>query len=174
VTYTDGNATAKGPLASTSVGPIVNVNDAPVIGSLGAAVTYTENAARVLVFSAATFSDADTAIFTGGRLTVTNTNGQATDTLAIVPTSLITVSGSNVLFSGTVIGSFTGGTAKTPLVFTFNNQTSAGRIQLVLRAIGFAHSSENPITTARSISVEATDGVGGKSTLQSKLVNVVA
>ena len=96
------------------------------------------------------------------------------DTLAIVPTSLITVSGSNVLFSGTVIGSFTGGTAKTPLVFTFNNQTSAGRIQLVLRAIGFAHSSENPITTARSISVEATDGVGGKSTLQSKLVNVVA
>jgi len=28
VTYTDGNATAEGPLASTSIGPVVNVNDA--------------------------------------------------------------------------------------------------------------------------------------------------
>jgi len=173
VEVTDGVG-GKSTLQSKLVNVVAGSSSAPVVGSIGSTVTYAENAPRVLVFSAATVTDTDTTLFTGGTLTVTNTNGQATDTLAIVPTSLVTVSGSNVLYLGTVIGSFTGGAAKTPLVFTFNNQTYAGRLQLVLRAIGFADSSSTPVTTARSITVEVTDDVGGKSVLQSKLVNVVA
>ncbi len=137
-------------------------------------MSYVENAARVLVFPSATVADADTTLFAGGKLTVTNTNGQATDSLAIVPTSLITVSSTNVLYLGTVIGSFTAGTAKIPLVFSFNHLSNAARIQVVIRAIGFADSSGTPVTTARSVTVEVTDGAGGKSALQSKLVNVVA
>ena len=173
VEVTDGVG-GKSTLQSKLVNVVAGSSSAPVVGSIGSTVTYAENAPRVLVFSAATVTDTDTTLFTGGTLTVTNTNGQATDTLLIVPTSLVTVSGSNVLYLGTVIGSFTGGAAKTPLVFTFNNQTYAGRLQLVLRAIGFADSSSTPVTTARSITVEVTDDVGGKSVLQSKLVNVVA
>jgi hypothetical protein len=40
-------------------------------------------------------------------------------------------------------------------------------------AVGFASSSTSPSTTPRSITVRLTDGLGGTSALQSKLVNVI-
>jgi hypothetical protein len=93
--------------------------------------------------------------------------------VSVFPTASITVAGSNVLFNGTIIGTFTGGAVATPLVFTFNNQASFSRVQLVLNAVGFASSLAAPSTTPRSISVRVTDGLGGTSALQSKLVNII-
>ncbi len=169
VTVSDG-------LISDSKALTVNIlaeNDKPIVASIGGAVTYNENSARVLVFPAATITDADTILFTGGKLTVTNTNGQSTDSLAVVPTGLVTVSGTNVLYNSAVIGNFTGGDGKTSLAFTFNISANAARIQLVLRAIGFASSSENPVTTARSIAVIVNDGLAN-GVSQSKQINVVS
>ena len=153
---------------------VVSINDAPVIGAIGATVIYNSNGAKVLVFPIATISDLDTVNFANAVLTVTNTNGQLTDSLAIIPTSLITVSGANVLFNGTIIGVMNGGTSTTPFTVTFNNQASFARVQLVLNAIGFADSSEAPSTAARTISVRVSDGIGGNSVLQSKSVNVIS
>jgi ELWxxDGT repeat protein len=170
VRVTDGQG-GTSQLQSKSVN-VTAINDVPVFGSIGAAVSYTEQGPRVIVFPTATITDVDTPIFTGGLLTIHNTNGQSTDSLVIVPNSSITVSGANVRFNGTTIGTFTGGAGTTPLVFTFNNQATVARVRLVLLAVGFADSSNNPSIAPRSVTVRVTDGQGGTSALQIKLVNV--
>ena len=47
VTYTDGNATAEGPLVSTTVGPIVNVNDPPTLTTFAAVIDTTDEDTQV-------------------------------------------------------------------------------------------------------------------------------
>ena len=67
------------------------ISQPPVVGNLGAAVSYIENAAPLRPFSAKTITDPDTVNYALKALVFQNTNGQVTDSLAIVPNSLITV-----------------------------------------------------------------------------------
>ena len=105
-------------------------NSVPTLTGLATPVTFLENTvngAPQIIDADVTFTDADNN-FDGGALTVTGL--LAEDTVAIrnqgAGAGQIGVSGSNVTFGGTVIGSFAGGAGST-LTVTFNaDATAAG------------------------------------------------
>jgi hypothetical protein len=155
-------------------------NQAPVVTLNGTDVSYTENAATpTILASAATVTDADSNNFDTGMLTVAfGANGTADDRLAInnegTGSGQIGVSGSNVTFGGTTIGSFTGGTGTTPLVVTLNANATPTATQALVRNITFANGSENPTTANRRVDFTLTDGDGGTSSTVSRTVTVTA
>src|SRR6185312_7026459 len=126
-----------------------------------------------------TVLDPDSHNFDTGTLTVTFPNGDGTagdfltihDQLADSPTGPIRINGANVLYNGVVFGTFTGGTAGTDLVITFNNQATASvdlpavpnRIKALLDDIDFQNTSNNPPISTRAVRFVLTDGDGGSS-----------
>jgi hypothetical protein len=152
---------------------VVSVNEAPQLTNLGGAVNFTRSGPAVLLASAATITDTDTPVFTGGQLRFHNTNGLAVDLLSIRTSSSLTVSAGNVSYNGSVFGTVSGGTGTTALVISFNAQASLARVQLLLRSIQFSSTTSTASTTPRSISVTLEDGFGGQTPLQTKLVNIL-
>jgi Ca2+-binding RTX toxin-like protein len=147
------------------------VNDAPVLdldsgaGGTGAAAAYTEAAAPTQMAPAATVTDVDSVDFSGGSLTVTFTaNGTPADQLTVrnvgTGAGQIGVSGVNVSYAGTAIGSFSGGTNGSDLVITLNSNATAAAVQELARNISFSNNSPAPSTLARSVSVTLVDGDG--------------
>ncbi len=139
-------------LRNRTVG-VTSVNDLPVVTLPTTAISYTENAGPLVVFADTTVVDPDllTTSVTTAVLTITNTNGEATDRLSIVPAGVYTVVGSELRANNVAIGTFTGGTGTTPLVITFN--TTMARIQAAIKLIGFSSTSDAPSTTPRILSV---------------------
>ena len=139
-TYTVSDGHGSTDTATVTV-TINGVNDAPVIdlnGALpgpGATLNYSTGAAATAIAPSGTVTDVDysnSGDFNGGTLTVAFTaNGSATDQLTIqnqgVGAGQIGVSGSNVTFGGTTIGTFSGGTNGSNLVVTFNASSHACR-----------------------------------------------
>ena len=74
---------------------------------------------------------------------------------------MITTSGSDVLYNGTPIGTFTGGVGTTPLVVALNAQATAGKAGVLLRNIVYRAASQNPASNNRTVWVRVTDGDGG-------------
>ena len=151
----------------------------PVVTLPGAAVNYTENDPATVLDSTATVTDPDSTNFTNGTLTVDySANGTANDLLGIrnqgTGAGQIGVSGSNVTYGGTVIGTFAGGTGTTPLVITFNSQSTPAIAQALARNITYANTSDAPSTLARTVRFVVADGAGGTSTAVTKTVNVTA
>lgn len=154
-------------------------NQPPVVTLNGGDVSYTENDAATVLASAATVTDATSPNFDTGKLTVAfGANGTTDDRLAIrnqgTDSGQIGVSGSNVTFGGTTIGTFTGGTGTTPLVVTFNANATPAAAQALVRNITFANVSENPSTANRTVNFTLTDGDGGTSETASRTVTVTA
>ncbi|MBD2072959.1 DUF4347 domain-containing protein [Phormidium sp. FACHB-592] len=156
------------------------VNDLPSVTLSSAAVAYTENQLAVIIDPSATVSDVDSADFNMGRLTVNfQAGGTAADRLAIrnegAGGGQIGVSGSNVVtFGGTTIGTFTGGVGTTPLVVTFNSNSSPAAAQALLRNLTYSNASDAPSTVDRTVSLVLTDGDGGTSAIANKTITVVA
>ena len=150
--------------------------NAPLIGAFDAAIAYVEGAAPRILDANVTVTDLDTPRFNGGVLTISLTaNAEADDRLSFRPiTRLIAVTGSNVLYRGTIVGTFTGGTGTTDLVITFNANATASAAQTVLRNITYRSVSSNPSTAARTVQVSLTDGTGMTSNLPTKTINVSA
>ncbi|MCP4045411.1 MAG: hypothetical protein GY732_05420, partial [Gammaproteobacteria bacterium] len=108
---------------------VTAVNDIPVITNLGGdALAYTEgDGAQIIDQSTnAAVTDVDSSDFNTGTLTVSFTAGSdsAEDVLAInnegTAAGQTGVSGSNVTYAGTIIGTFTGGSSGANLVITLN------------------------------------------------------
>ena len=119
VTLTDGDGGTSN--VSTTTVNVTGVNDAPVVANLnGDSATFTEGGAAVALDQGgnATVTDVDFANFSTGTLTVAITAGgtSAEDVLSIGTIGLITTGAGTVSFSGTQIGTFTGGTGGTNLV----------------------------------------------------------
>lgn len=155
---------------------ITTPNLAPTITLPGGAVNYTENDAATVLDAAATCTDGDSADFDTGTLTVDfQAGGTADDRLEIrnqgTAAGQIGVSGSNVSFGGTTIGTFTGGTGVTALAITFNASSSPAACQALLRNLTFRNVSDAPATAARTVRFVATDGDGGTSTAITTTVN---
>jgi hypothetical protein len=118
----------------------------------------------------ATVADPYTPDYDGVTLTVTlSANGTANDRLEIrntgTDTNQIGVSGNNVSYSGTVIGTFTGGSGTTPLVITFDNAATPDAAQALLRSVTFRNiNSSNPSLARRSVTVSLAHLDGGTST----------
>ncbi|RCJ35362.1 hypothetical protein A6770_16185 [Nostoc minutum NIES-26] len=166
---------------SNTVSKTINVtaiNDAPKISLPGTNPSYTENAPTILIDPSATLTDPDSQDFNTGKLTVRlSANGTADDRLAIQnsTTNEIAVSGTDtILYSGSFVGTFSGGIGNQDLVINFNYKATPAAVQALLRSIAYSNVSENPSTTPRTVSFVLTDGDGGVSTTVTKTINVTA
>jgi hypothetical protein len=153
----------------------------PAKVNLGGTITYHANAPALVLASGATVSDADSSDFNGGKLTVSiATNADAADRLAIVnqgtASGQIGVSGANVMFGGTMIGTFSGGSGSTPLVVLFNASATPAAAQALVRVITFRSATATPSTAQRKITFVINDGDGTNSSAATatKTVNVSA
>ncbi|GAG39745.1 unnamed protein product, partial [marine sediment metagenome] len=158
---------------------VTPVNDAPVLGSVdGGSLTFTEGDAATVIDADGTVTDVDSADLDTGTLTIEFTaNGTANDRLAVqnVGTGAgeIGVSGGDVTYEGTTIGTWAGGTdGSTPLVITLNGNSTPTSAQALLRNITYENVSENPSTSARTVQYTLTDGDGGTSNQPTVTVNV--
>ena len=160
-----------GLFSSNTATVSINVDIIPVISGVPASATFIEGQAPVILSpsSSATHSTG----FTNSDLTVSLTNnGTSTDVLSITTTSTITLSGSNVLYSGTDIGSYSGGTDLNPLVVTFNSSATNTSVAKVMDAIAFSNSSSSPSALSRTVQFQLMDSAGDSSAM-STVVSMV-
>jgi VCBS repeat-containing protein len=158
-----------------------DLNKAPVLTLSVNSASYTENAAALVLDGSAVLTDATSANFAGGSLTVSfSAGGTADDRLGIrhqgTGAGQIGVSGANVTFGGSTIGTFSGGTdGSTPLVITFNASATPTAVRALVRNITFLNVSENPSTAARTVRFVVDDGdPNGVSAPATLTLNVIA
>ncbi|MEW5835207.1 MAG: DUF4347 domain-containing protein, partial [Pseudomonadota bacterium] len=155
----------------------------PVIANLnGDSASFTEKGSATLLDtgSNATVTDSDNANFSGGNVTVSITANRVSgeDVLGIqnqgAGTGQIGISGSNVTYGGTTIGTFTGGTGTSDLVISLNSSATPTATTALVRALTYRDSnSTDPSTATRTISVTVNDGSGGTSTASNVSVSVI-
>ncbi|RNL63791.1 tandem-95 repeat protein, partial [Nocardioides marmoriginsengisoli] len=174
-TVSDGHG---GTDTATVTMTITGTNDAPAIAALeGGALAYAENAAATPITATGTVADVDSANFATGTLTVSySAGGQAEDRLAVrnqgTGAGQIGVSGANVSYAGTTIGTFTGGTGTTALVITLNASATPAATQALVRNVTYRNVSENPSTVTRTARFVLTDGDGGTSGAATRTITV--
>ncbi|GGO81520.1 hypothetical protein GCM10011348_20750 [Marinobacterium nitratireducens] len=174
-------------IADTSGNTITvsNFNAAPVISNLnGDSASYLEGASAVLLDNGgdATLTDADSADFNGGNLSVAITSGEdaAEDLLGIDTSGTVslagTSAGSNLSVGGTVIGTLGNNiTAGNDLLVNFNANATLSRVQTLVRALTYQNSdTAEPTTGARNVRVTVNDGDGGTSANADITVSVTA
>lgn len=146
------------------------VNDAPSIANLGSDVlTYPANSgAKTLEQGGDVLvSDPDTTSFNGGnlRVSITFNRDPAHDVLSILNTGSaageIGVSGANVSFQGTTIGTFTGGSGTNDLVVSLNSSATHEAVSALIKAIQFANDQAAPANPSRTVSFALNDGSAG-------------
>ncbi|MEK6259755.1 MAG: putative Ig domain-containing protein [Planctomycetota bacterium] len=164
------------PVTEMTVLITVHETEPPVIGAFDNTVAYTENGPAVLLDTNATVTDIDAVNLDTGTLTFNLiANAEATDRLEFRKvTRLIGMSGTNVTFRGTIIGSFTGGIGTEALVITLNAKATLSGVQALLRNVTYRSVSANPLTAPRTVRVSLTDGGSGTSNLPTKTINVTA
>ncbi|RLS33683.1 MAG: hypothetical protein DWH80_00040 [Planctomycetota bacterium] len=155
---------------------VVTVNSAPVIGSFNSTVAYTASGPATVLGANASVTDVDTTRFNGATLTISQSGfTEASDRLEIRSvTRLVAVSGSNVTYRGTIVGTVSGGTGSSALVIVFNGNATQSAVQTVLRNVTFRSVSPTPATTTRTVQITLTDGEGGTSNVPTRSITVVA
>lgn len=144
-------------------------NDAPIITNLtGNSLAYTEGDGAVVIEqgSNATVIDSDSTDF--DTVSFAAGGDAAEDVLGIrnqgTGAGQIGVSGSNVTYSGTTIGTFTGGSGGTNLIITFNSNATPTAAGALLQNITYENTdTDNPTIGARTVRYVLTDGDGGSS-----------
>ncbi|MFV2947336.1 DUF4347 domain-containing protein [Pseudomonas japonica] len=172
----------KGISNNTTLNFTTSTVQPPVIGNFnGDAVAYNEGAAYVLLDDGgnATVTDADSANFSGGKLTVQVTTGLASgeDVLFIrdevAGANKIILSGASIMYNGLVIGTYTGGSNGNPLVVTFTSNANPTTVAALVHNLAYRNSNgTEPSTTPRTVSVSMDDGAGGNSTVSTILIEV--
>jgi hypothetical protein len=170
------NGTSATVTDTVSVAP----STAPVITIASGSLGYTENDPQTAIDATATVVDPDSPSFDHGKLTAAFTaGGTADDRLEIRNVGngvgQVGVTGSTVTYEGTPIGTFTGGTdGSTPLVVSFNANSTPTAVQAVVRAVAFRNVSDDPQTLSRTVRLQLDDGGLGVSTPVSRTVTVTA
>jgi trimeric autotransporter adhesin len=160
------------------------VDVAPTVGSLnGDSASYTEGGSAVLLDtgSDATVSDPDSADFNGGNVTVSivtnRTSGE--DVLAVrhqgSGAGQIGVSGTDITYGGTTIGSYAGGSGTNDLVVSLNGSASATAVQALLHNLTYVNTNAtDPSASTRTVRITVDDGAGGTSSQADVTVAVTA
>ncbi len=132
------------------------VNDAPVITTSGSTLSYTENAGALAVDPGLSVMDVDNATLVGATITIGAgyVNGQ--DVLGFVNQAGIT-------------GAWNAGTG----VLTLTGTASLSVYETVLRSVTYANTSDNPITSARLVVFQVSDGTDLSATA-SRVISVLA
>ncbi len=145
---------------------IVPVNDAPVITQARSRATYAVGNGAVTLDGLIGLADIDSFDFDGGTITATIAlNGTASDVLGIRSTGTgvgeVSVSGSNVSYEGSVVGTISGGISGTPLMVMFNATASSSAVRAVARAVTFDTADPRILPAAREVTLVVADGDGG-------------
>lgn len=176
ITVSDAQGGTSAPVTMT-----VNrtpVNDAPTISGLGSDVlSYPANSgAKTLEQGGnALISDPDSSNFNGGnlRVSITFNRDPGHDVLNIANVGGIDISGSNVTYGGTTIGTVTGGTGTDDLVVSFNGDATPVAVSALVKAIQFSNDQASPANPSRTISFALNDGsVGGQAEPVAVNVNI--
>jgi len=164
---------------------VTDANTAPTVTNLnGDSVPFKEGDSAVLLDknSDATVTDSDSPTsLNGGNVTaLISANPVAgEDVLSIKNTGTATgqigVSGADVSYSGTKIGTYTGGTGSNNLVVTLNSSATLEATTALIRALTYANTnSADPSTVARTVRVTVNDGSGGTSSNADVSVSITA
>ncbi|MCP5155360.1 MAG: tandem-95 repeat protein [Ectothiorhodospiraceae bacterium] len=166
----------------------------PVIDAVNATVTYVEdvvNAAPQLLDAngAAVVSDADSADFDGGQLQVSRLTGLPVQYAQIQPpddgsqdqlgirnqgsgAGQIGVSGSDVTFGGTVIGTIVSdGVDGADLIVSLNANATVAAVDALVENLTYRNISDAPLAT-RDVVITLSDGDGGSSEPRVITVNI--
>ncbi|MBE5981193.1 MAG: hypothetical protein E7249_19020 [Paenibacillaceae bacterium] len=139
----------------------------PIISNLdGDTVSFTEGGSAVPLDkdSDATVKvdSAHGSFYTGGSVTASITSNivASEDVLEIAQTGGITLSGSDVLYSGTSIGTYSGGTSGTGLTVLLNLNANDTNVAALIKAITYKNTNiVKPDTKPRTIKVAAVDNL---------------
>jgi hypothetical protein len=153
--------------------PVVDLNGATA--GTGSTLNYAENAAASAIAPTGTTTDTDSTDFNTGSLTVHfSANGAAEDQLSILTDGTVTVSSGTVSVGGLAVGTVSGGTNGSDLVVSFNTtDATPASVSTLIEHIGYANSSDNPSTLARSVLFTVNDGDGASGS-DTATVNVTA
>lgn len=163
LSWTDGSALGmQGPTAMIAQ---IRGSFAPSVFVDATGPTWLEGSAPVTITANATIVDGDDPLpWTGGTITVNITAGAgAGDVLSVanvgVGSGQIGVTGNQITFGGTLIGTWAGGSGGVALVISLNG-TGSGSVpaNALLRALRFA-SDRNPGAATRTIRLVANDGI---------------
>ena len=142
----------------------------------GGSVEWTEGGRAVLLAPLGTASDRD-ANLTGAVLKVSvATIVDSSDRLMIVPQTqapgTVTLNGSQVLFDGVAVGTWSFLSSSQNLQVTFSRNATMAALQAILRRIGFANSSGHPVGGNRTIRFQLVDGARSGSAVATTTVLV--
>ncbi len=174
-----GNVGIGAPLSASQVITIAvsNVNDPPVISTATGPVTYTENAAAVIVSAAATVIDIDSANFNTGALFVLPGIIDSNDRLAVrnqgSGAGQIGVSGTTVSFGGVAFGTIFSGLSGGALQISLNTNATPAATKALIENITFRTLGETPIGGNREIKFDLIDNLLGDSGFVTTTVSVV-
>src|SRR5258707_5150043 len=162
---TDANSDAVGAKTSAGVTSTINVtavNDASTLAT-GSTLNYTENGAASAINPALTFADLDNATVPSATVAIRGSFVSGQDVLSFtnVPATM-----------GNIAGAYNAATGVMTLTSAGSTATLA-QWQVALRAVQYSNSSDNPSTSARTVSFTVNDGTANSNTVTST-VNVAA
>jgi VCBS repeat-containing protein len=128
---------------------VMDVNDVPVLANIeSAALAYTEGDGQVPVTSTITVSDVDNTDLASATITISSSYQSGQDILSFTDANGIT-------------GSWNIGGG----VLTLTGTSSVANYQNALRTVKYQNTSENPVTSTRTVSFVVNDGTGNSNTL---------
>ncbi|HMC71578.1 MAG TPA: VCBS domain-containing protein, partial [Mycobacteriales bacterium] len=162
---TDANSDAVGAKTSAGVTSTINVtavNDASTLAT-GSTLNYTENGAAAPINAALTVADLDNPTLPSATVSITGNFAAGQDVLSFtnVPATMGNIAGAYNAATGVMTLSSAGSTA------------TLAQWQVALRAVQYSNSSDNPSTSARTVSYTVNDGTANSNTVTST-VNVAA
>jgi hypothetical protein len=168
-----GNSGGSGTLSAAvenAALTVQSVNDNPLLNITGS-VGYKLNASPILLAPYARVSDVDSPNFGGGTLRVSiGAGSDASNRLEIG--GLFTVTKNKVLYGGLQIGTRTSsGVGTNDLIVKFTSRATPEIVQELIRALTF-RTYRSTTTINRSVYFQLTDGDGGASLIQNKIVNL--
>lgn len=170
--WTITNSVSSSDASYAALSPVVvsliTLDNEPGLTLPSGEVFYGAGTQPVGIDGRAVISDANAGNYSGVTLKVESTvGGTANDRIQIRNTGTgpgqIGVSGANVSFGGTTIGTFTGGVGTTALVVTFNNAATPAAAQTLLRSVTFSNTESTPSLATRTVTVTLTHVDTGKA-----------
>ncbi|RII28310.1 MAG: hypothetical protein CXR30_14010, partial [Geobacter sp.] len=157
-------------------------DSAPTVINLNSdSVTFTEGGSAVMLDSGTDATATEDVSWNGGKLLASFAAGQdlVADLLGITNQGTgagqIGVSGSDVTYGGTTIGTVGGGRGNLPLTVTFNAGATDAAVTALLRNLNFrTTNASNPSTAPRTVRVTLADSVGNVSANNDITVAVTA
>ncbi|HNM75094.1 MAG TPA: PKD domain-containing protein, partial [Accumulibacter sp.] len=157
----------------------------PTVGDFSGTVTFAENlvnAAPQVIDPAVSVTDLDSVNFAGGRLDLFYVQGgEVTDQLSVRNQGngfgQIGVSGSNISYGGTLIGTIAvgpqNGVNGANLVINLNANATTEAVEGLIQNLTYASISQSP-AASRTVGIRLSDGDGGASPSSSVTINVTA